>query len=303
MNLPIISVITATYNSTHYLDYAIRSVLQSDFDEWELIVIGDHCTDGTESCVASFNDPRISFENLQENSGQQAKPNNVGMARARGEYLCFLNHDDMFMPSHLNAMLIEMARTKADILCARYAVIDSFDLANPPDRIPARNGGADPTNSGYDPTRFYVASSWFMRRQTAIKVGPWRMESETYVTPSQDWLFRAARSGNRILCTEKISVVALYSGERKDSYRRKLGDEHGYIFGKMQEPDFVENIERSIAETEARASISLVGHLRSLYRFLVRPLSHLGIHPNTPQHLFRYGGKGGFVRKLKQKTG
>lgn len=303
MSLPIVSIVTATYNSTHYLNYAIRSVLQSDFDDWELIVIGDHCTDDTEDLVVSFNDPRISFVNLPENSGQQAKPNNVGVERARGEYLCFLNHDDMFMPDHFSAMLNEMAHKKADIVCARYAVIEPFDLADPPDRIPARNGGADPVNPRYDPVRFYVASCWFMRRKTALEVGPWRTEDETYVTPSQDWLFRAARSGNRIHCSTRISVIALYSGQRRDAYRRKLGDEHAYVFSRMQDPHFVDSIEASIIESEARANNSLLGRLRSLYRFLVRPLSHIGIHPNTPQYLLRYGGKGGYVRKLKQKTG
>lgn len=104
-------------------------------------------------------------------------------------------------------------------------------------------------------------------------------------------------------CTDNISVLALYSGDRKDSYRRKLGDEHGYIFGKMQQSGFNEEIERSITENEALARQSLIGHLRSLYRFLVRPLSYLEIHPNTPQHLLRYGGKGGFIRKLKKNTG
>ena len=58
---PKVSIITATYNCSHILRYAINSVLNSGFRDWELIVVGDHCTDDTQECVASFNDDRIRF--------------------------------------------------------------------------------------------------------------------------------------------------------------------------------------------------------------------------------------------------
>ena len=109
MASPTISIITATYNCSHILRYAIASVLNSDFDDWELIVVGDHCTDDTEACVAGFDDDRIRFFNLEVNSGQQATPNNFGLSKARGEYVCYLNHDDLFLPWHLSTML-EAAR-------------------------------------------------------------------------------------------------------------------------------------------------------------------------------------------------
>ena len=61
MSLPTVSVIMATYNRSNIIGYAIGSLLRSSFADWELIVVGDACTDDTESVVSSFADPRIRF--------------------------------------------------------------------------------------------------------------------------------------------------------------------------------------------------------------------------------------------------
>lgn len=58
---PEISVITATYNRSNALALAIRTVLWQTCPDWELIVVGDHCTDDTEDVVRGFPDPRIRF--------------------------------------------------------------------------------------------------------------------------------------------------------------------------------------------------------------------------------------------------
>ena len=81
--------------------HAIESVRNSRFADWELIVVGDACTDDTAACVAAFGDPRIRFVNLPERCGDQSGPNNHGVALSRGRYVAFLNHDDFYLPDHL----------------------------------------------------------------------------------------------------------------------------------------------------------------------------------------------------------
>jgi glycosyltransferase involved in cell wall biosynthesis len=84
MEKPTLSIIIATYNRSHLLRHAIQSVLRSTFQDWELLVIGDACTDDSEACVLAFNDARIRFHNLPHNVGEQSGPNNVGTSMARG---------------------------------------------------------------------------------------------------------------------------------------------------------------------------------------------------------------------------
>ena len=194
---PTISIITATYNCSHILRYAVASVLNSDFDDWELIVVGDHCTDNSEAVVAGFNDDRIRFFNLEVNSGQQATPNNFGLSKVRGEYVCYLNHDDMFLPWHLSTMLEASSRSPNCIILASYLDVRPDDGRPTGENLHISAGGPSSVHPSYNPSRWYIASCWFMPVSIARSVGPWHTERSTFVTPSQDWLFRAWRSGAR----------------------------------------------------------------------------------------------------------
>jgi glycosyltransferase involved in cell wall biosynthesis len=93
---PAVSVVTATYNRSNVLRYAVESVLAQSFRDWEIIVIGDACTDDTAAVVASYEDSRIRFTNLERNFGEQSGPNNAGFAISRGRYIAYLNHDDLW---------------------------------------------------------------------------------------------------------------------------------------------------------------------------------------------------------------
>ena len=64
---PTASVIISAYNRPRVIPFAIRSVIQSDCEDWELIVVGDGCNVETEEAVRSFDDPRIRFFNLPAN--------------------------------------------------------------------------------------------------------------------------------------------------------------------------------------------------------------------------------------------
>src|SRR5690606_34069774 len=95
---PLVTVVIATYNRAETLKYAIESVLWQSFRDFELWVIGDCCTDHTDKVVNSFmHDPRVNWYNLPKNSGYQSKPNNEGIRRARGKYIAYLNHDDIWL--------------------------------------------------------------------------------------------------------------------------------------------------------------------------------------------------------------
>ncbi len=98
---PLVTVIIATYNWSSVLRHAVRSVLWQTYENFELLVIGDGCTDDSEEVVASFGDPRVRWINLPENVGSQSGPNNRGLELARGEYIAYQGHDDVWHPKHL----------------------------------------------------------------------------------------------------------------------------------------------------------------------------------------------------------
>ena len=74
----LVSVVIATYNRSNVLRLAIETVLWQTYTNWEIVVVGDCCTDDTAEVVASFKAPRVRFYNLRENFGEQSGPNNFG---------------------------------------------------------------------------------------------------------------------------------------------------------------------------------------------------------------------------------
>lgn len=103
--MPLVSVIVATYHRPKLVELAIQSILNQDFTDFEVLVVGDNCTDDAEQVVASFNDKRVRWLNLKERVGNQAGPNNEGLRQAKGKYIAYLGHDDLWFPWHLSNLV------------------------------------------------------------------------------------------------------------------------------------------------------------------------------------------------------
>lgn len=218
---PLVSIVVATYNSSHLLRYAIRSVLDSTLTDWEMVIVGDACTDETAAVVRSFGDSRLMFSNLIENSGDQAVPNNHGLTSARGRYVAFLNQDDLYFPDHLQRSIDALERSGADLVWGPCAAIQpATEAALARDEWTAELLGVPPAPT-YSPCAFYCASSWVMRRELSARVGPWRTVDELWVTPSQDWLFGAWRSGATLRFRDHVSVLVIASGATATSIGRR----------------------------------------------------------------------------------
>ena len=109
---PLVSVTICCYNSERYIVQTIQSVLDQTFTDFELIIVNDGSTDRTEEIVLGFADPRIRYE-YQENRGLAATRNRT-LELARGKYVAFLDHDDLWMPDKL-ALQISLMGTREDV--------------------------------------------------------------------------------------------------------------------------------------------------------------------------------------------
>ncbi|MEM8551997.1 MAG: glycosyltransferase family A protein, partial [Pseudomonadota bacterium] len=135
---PRVSVIVAAYNRAEVLRHALRSVLSSDFTDFEVLVVGDGCTDHSCEVVSAFDDARLSFEDLGSNSGGQAAPNNHALQKTRGDVIFFLNQDDLYLTSHISASLAFLQNSDADLVWCPVVLIEQLlSAAGPAD--PARD--------------------------------------------------------------------------------------------------------------------------------------------------------------------
>ena len=307
---PLVSIVIATYNRSQVVAHAIDSVRRSTVADWELIVVGDHCTDDTESVVAGFADPRITWVNLAENAGEQSGPNNEGIRRARGRYLAFLNHDDLYFPDHLATSIACCEATGADLVWSPLLVAHpalEADLAEGREQF--RVSGVT-LGDDYDPRVFVFASSWLMRRELAGRIGPWRSGRETFVTASQDWIFRAWRSGARLQFHAHVGVLAVPASLRTGSYLAARSPEHEHFAARMAAPGFREAaLERAAIAGERETNRFRFGQsaTAALRGLLFRPVSAgalaVGAHPYAPLLALRHGRRGNLVSALRTRTG
>lgn len=99
---PLVSVIIGNYNYGNFLAEAIDSVLQQTYRHFELIIVDDGSTDNSREVIKSFQQQSIAI--FQPNSGQ-GEAFNVGIAKARGEIICFLDADDYYHPDKLSKIV------------------------------------------------------------------------------------------------------------------------------------------------------------------------------------------------------
>jgi glycosyltransferase involved in cell wall biosynthesis len=121
---PLVSVVIATYNMARFLPLALRSALDQSYENIEVLVIDDGSQDDTQAIMAPFrSDHRVRYA-FQQNRGQAAAKNH-GIREARGEYVAFLDADDMWAPDKLERQMPLFPRSPAvGIVYSRFAYID-----------------------------------------------------------------------------------------------------------------------------------------------------------------------------------
>ena len=119
---PCVSIIVPVYNTAEFIHIAIDSVLQQTFRNFELLLIDDGSTDNSLEILKRLQkaDERVRIV-TETNAGPGIARNN-GIKRARGEYMAFLDADDMFEPSMLESLYNEARKNKLDIALCDYDV-------------------------------------------------------------------------------------------------------------------------------------------------------------------------------------
>jgi hypothetical protein len=275
------------------LRFAVASVLAQTFDDFELIVVGDCCTDDSAQVVRSFRDQRVQWHNLPENCGSQFGPNNRGLDLARGEYVAYLGHDDLWHPEHLATLFKTITSERADL------VFGLSEDIGPPEKPTRRLMGLAP-NGVYEWSMWAPPSSWLHRRELIDRVGAWR-DHMTIVLPTDvDFLNRIYDAGCRIVPVGELTTFKFPSMERTKSYVNRRAQEQATWWRRIcDEPDLQYNeliavlkhlasqqpniVTRFALPGRARAG-SLIASYRA-QRGLI-PVSERGANPESPQPLF-----------------
>lgn len=125
---PLVSIITPAWKAARYIGETLASVRAQTLGDWEHLVIDDCSPDDTAQVVAAAaaGDPRLRLLRTPANGGP-ARARNVGLAEARGRYVCFLDADDLWHPEKLALQIETLTRRDAAICYTGYRRL-SFDL-------------------------------------------------------------------------------------------------------------------------------------------------------------------------------
>ena len=116
----LVSVIIPTYNRETTLKRAILSVIHQTYTDWELIIVDDGSTDGTEALVRSFISEKIHYIKSEVNQGV-CKTRNIGIKHAKGEYIALLDSDDEWVADKLEKQLAQMQQKGTKVVYCRFS--------------------------------------------------------------------------------------------------------------------------------------------------------------------------------------
>lgn len=119
----LVSVIMPSWNTGKFIAESIQSVIDQTYENWELIIVDDCSTDNTDEVVAKFTDKRIRYFKNEKNSGA-ALSRNRALREARGEWIAFLDSDDLWNPDKLEHQINFMNKHGYTLSYTEYEKID-----------------------------------------------------------------------------------------------------------------------------------------------------------------------------------
>ena len=139
---PAVSVVIPMYNAEKYLAVCLESLLIQTFTDFEVIVVDDCSTDNSCAVAESYLEKfggRLKILTLEENTGTPGLPRNVGLEFSQGEYICFVDADDLLVDDALKTFYqfaedyrADVVYTEAGYICneepiPKFIVEDSWD--------------------------------------------------------------------------------------------------------------------------------------------------------------------------------
>jgi glycosyltransferase involved in cell wall biosynthesis len=199
--LPLVTLVTPTYNQAGYLAETIECVLAQDYPEIEYIVLDDGSTDATPEVLARYAD-RVRV--IRQSNMGQARTLNKGWEMARGKYIGYLSSDDLLEPCAVRRMIEPMERDDG-IVCAfpdsaliddsskvvKQSICRPFDLES----LIVRQ-------------ECYIGPGAFFRRDAFLAAGGWRPELK--LAPDRELWMRLARRGRLEFVRERLAGYRIH---------------------------------------------------------------------------------------------
>ncbi|MFM7338418.1 MAG: glycosyltransferase family 2 protein, partial [Actinomycetota bacterium] len=198
-NSPLVTVIIPTFNHAQHLRKALDSVVAQTFQDWEVVVVNNHSTDDTVEVVAATNDSRISLVNFH-NHGVIGAARNQGLKVARGEFVAFLDSDDVWYPQKLQRC-VEQISDGGEFICHGELWINS-------DKTSRKVFYGPVENSSYEKLLFrgncISTSTTFIKTELLRSIDGFDESPEIVTAEDYDLWLRLAATGAKTVFIKEI---------------------------------------------------------------------------------------------------
>jgi len=216
MRQPKVSVILTSFNRPLWLDKAIRSIHEQEYQNWELLILDDFSTKDEVLKVIrkwQIQDIRIKRLIVPRKIGYVSPLWNMGLDQARGDYICFLDDDNMRRKGYLQRLVNKALETNADITVCESSLIDSRDSIRIHNLRRHPIGDRQPDLGKLLQRNFVDSGEMLIKREVFEKVG-WFDET---LTTEEDWDFvcRSVAKGIRFyFLNEPLALYRNHSEQR-----------------------------------------------------------------------------------------
>lgn len=220
MSDPTVSTMLPTRNRAEFLPGAISSVLSQEFSDLELIIVDGASTDNTGEIIESYSDKRLHYIRNEQPQGLSSA-RNIALNHARGDYIAFIDDDDVWLPWKLDVQvkLLETATDDVGLIASSFFDIDATtgDISIHFDQNNSSFGGVG------------IPTRWLLRHETVRKVGLF----DESMGAMMDLDFSARLRDEYDVMYNSTPVAVYYNREDSQSNRdvisgrERLLDKHG----------------------------------------------------------------------------
>ena len=163
--MPTVSVVIPTYNRSRLVKEAIESVLEQSYTDFEILVIDDGSTDDTRPVVKNITDQRIKY--FYKKNGGQSSARNLGLIKATGQYIAYLDEDDLWPPEYLEIVINQLESNKD------YGATYTRVIEQHPDGTKRELSTTDRYVSGWITKYYFSSSPCLMPSATCFRKTVW----------------------------------------------------------------------------------------------------------------------------------
>ena len=208
-NTPKITIIIPTYNGKKYIGETIQSVINQTWQNWELIIIDDGSEDNTCEIISAIEDPRIYLYKAGR-VGIIGRLLNIGLEKASGDLIAFLDHDDLWAPTKLAKQVEALQNFPAAGFCVTGGY--NFQKINEPlEYLYKQRGGIRFDNLLYGCFKSEVAGyiqALLLRKECLIAAGLFK---ETNSTPDTIFIINLAKHFKGVIVYEPLFFRRLHN--------------------------------------------------------------------------------------------